>query len=56
MDRFIAAFQSVSDEAYTDPEIVKTAPHRCASHKIDHSRLDDPDRIFFTWKSYTEKK
>jgi glycine dehydrogenase subunit 2 len=56
LDEYIAALQSVSDEAYSDPETVRTAPHRSSVHQVKHDSLDDPDRWAITWRAYLRKK
>jgi glycine dehydrogenase subunit 2 len=55
LDEYIAALQRISDEAYEDPEKVKTAPHASVIHRPDHETLDDPDKWAVTWRSYLEK-
>jgi glycine dehydrogenase subunit 2 len=56
LDRFVEIFHSISEEAYRDPEIVKTAPHRCAVHRINRQPLEDFKQANITWKSYLEKQ
>ena len=46
---------SISGEAYTNPEIVKTAPHNAALHAINRDVLDDPERWAMTWSAYLKK-
>jgi glycine dehydrogenase subunit 2 len=55
LDEYIAALERVSEEAYTDPEIVKTAPHASVTHRPGHDTLDDPDKWAVTWRSYLKK-
>jgi len=55
LDEYIEGLQRISDEAYSDPEIVKTAPHNSVIHQIDHSVSDDPKRWAITWRSYLKK-
>lgn len=55
LDEYIAGLKKVVEEAYINPEIIKTAPHRSVVHKIDHDTLDDPDRWAITWRSYLKK-
>ena len=43
------------DEAYTDPEMLKHAPHRSVIHHIDHDYLDDPKRWAITWRMYKKR-
>lgn len=55
LDRFAEVFRRVSEEAYTNPEIIKTAPHRCAIHRIDPEPLENPDKWAMTWRAYLKK-
>lgn len=55
LDEYIAALERVSDEAYENPEIVKTAPHASVTHRPGHDTLDDPDKWAVTWRSYLKK-
>jgi glycine dehydrogenase subunit 2 len=55
LDEYIGILKHVSDEAYTNPELVKTAPHNSTIHKIDHTPLDDPSQWAMTWRAYRKK-
>jgi glycine dehydrogenase subunit 2 len=55
IDRFVEVFRRVSEEAYTNPDIVKTAPHRSAIRKIDPAPLRDASRVITTWRAYLRK-
>jgi glycine dehydrogenase subunit 2 len=55
LDEYIGILRHVSDEAYTNPELVKTAPHNSTIHKIDHAPLDDPSQWAMTWRAYRKK-
>jgi glycine dehydrogenase subunit 2 len=55
IDYWIDVLAHVCDEAYSDPEIVKTAPHNQAIHKLDYSGANDPDRWATTWRAYLAK-
>ncbi len=56
LDRFVQVFQQVSQEAYTNPEIVKKAPHNCAISRIDSSPSKDPSKWALTWRAYLRKQ
>lgn len=56
LDQYVAALARVIDEAYTTPQVVKTAPHRSCIHRVEHDWLDDPDRWAITWRAYQRKK
>lgn len=53
IDEYVEAFRSISEEAYTNPEIVKTAPHKAAlATPIDEDGLTDPDKFANTLRAY----
>jgi len=49
LDRFINAFHHISEEAYTEPEIVRTAPHRCTVRREIHD-YKSLTEVPFTWR------
>jgi glycine dehydrogenase subunit 2 len=55
LDEYIEILRHISNEAYSNPEIVKTAPHNSTIHKIDHKPLDDPSQWAVTWRAYKRK-
>ena len=55
LDEYLDIMAHVAEEAYTDPETVKTAPHKSTIHTIDHSPLDDPEQWAVTWRAYKKK-
>ena len=56
LDRWIDVLAHVCDEAYTDPEVVRTAPHNQAIHRIVEAGLDDPARWATTWRAHRRKQ
>ncbi|MBO3803019.1 MAG: aminomethyl-transferring glycine dehydrogenase subunit GcvPB [Candidatus Brockarchaeota archaeon] len=55
LDEYVQIIRNVSDEAYKNPELVKTAPHNSTIHRIDHAPLDDPSQWAVTWRAYRKK-
>jgi glycine dehydrogenase subunit 2 len=55
LDRFAQIFHQISQEAYKNPEIVKTAPHNCAISKIDPAPSLNPKKWAMTWRAYLKK-
>jgi glycine dehydrogenase subunit 2 len=51
LDRFINAFHQISEEAYTTPEIVNTAPHRCIIRREIHD-YKSLTEVPFTWRAW----
>jgi glycine dehydrogenase subunit 2 len=56
LDKWIAVLAQISGEAYSNPEIVKTAPHNQAIHRLKTPALDDPSQWAMTWRAYQRKK
>lgn len=52
IDEYAAIFEKISEEAYSNPELVKNAPHRSCIAKADESPLADPERLAVTWRAY----
>ena len=55
LDTYAAILAQVSHEAYTDPELVRTSPHRSTVHQLDPGPLDDPERWALTWRAHLKK-
>jgi glycine dehydrogenase subunit 2 len=55
LDEYAAILAHVAEEARTDPQLVKSAPHNSTIHTIDHSPLDDPSQWAMTWRAYVRK-
>ena len=55
IDKFAWAIQRISDEAYSNPQIVQEAPHNCAIAKVDYSPSKDPKKWALTWRAYLKK-
>jgi glycine dehydrogenase subunit 2 len=56
IDYWIAVLKQVCEEAYSDPDLVKSAPHNQAIHKLGPESLDEPDRWAMTWRAYQRKR
>lgn len=55
IDYWIDVLATVIDEAYNDPDTVRSAPHCQAIHKVDGAGADDPQRWATTWRAYQYK-
>jgi glycine dehydrogenase subunit 2 len=55
IDYWIAVLARISQEAYANPEIVRTAPHNQAIHKLKTDALEDPQRWAMTWRAFKKK-
>ncbi|MEZ5925268.1 MAG: aminomethyl-transferring glycine dehydrogenase subunit GcvPB [Hyphomicrobiaceae bacterium] len=56
IDSWIAAIAEISREAYENPELVRSAPHKQAISQVDGSVLDDPKLWAMTWRAYQRKR
>jgi glycine dehydrogenase subunit 2 len=56
LDEYADILQHIVEEAYTQPDIVKTAPHNSTVHRVDHHPLDDPQVWAVTWRAYKRKQ
>jgi glycine dehydrogenase subunit 2 len=55
LDEYADILAQVAEEARTDPDLVKSAPHNSTIHTIDHAPLDDPAKWAVTWRAYQKK-
>jgi glycine dehydrogenase subunit 2 len=57
IEEYAAVLKHIAEEARTDPELVKQAPHKCAVHKrAAEEELDDPTKWATTWRAYKRKQ
>lgn len=56
IDEWIDVLAHVVDEAYADPEIVRTAPHNQAIRRLGATDLNDPARWATTWRAHNRKR
>jgi glycine dehydrogenase subunit 2 len=56
VDRFVEAMRRVVEEARRDPEIVRTAPHRCSIDRADEELLDDYHTATLTWRQHLKRE
>ncbi len=55
VDYWIEVLRKVCEEARSDPEMVKSAPHNQVVAKLSADNLDDPDRWATTWRAHLRK-
>jgi glycine dehydrogenase subunit 2 len=55
IDTWVAVVAKVCEEAYSDPELVKTAPHNAAIGKVLAEGCEDPARWATTWRAFQRK-
>ena len=55
LDDYAAVLRQISDDAYSRPEVVTTAPHRSTVHRTRQESFDDPEQWAITWRAYLRK-
>jgi glycine dehydrogenase subunit 2 len=55
LDEYVEILRRIIDEAYNDPDVVKTSPHRASVTKIDEVAIDDPKCWAFTHRGFLRK-
>ena len=55
MEYWCAVLKKISDEAYSDSELVKSSPHRSPIHLVNYENLDKPEKWAMTWRAYLKK-
>jgi glycine dehydrogenase subunit 2 len=56
LDEWIGVIAAIVDEAYANPERVKSAPHAQPIHQIKTAPLEDPKAWAMTWRAYRRKR
>ena len=56
LDEYVAVLRQISQEAYENPDLVKTAPHNQVVHQVPEPSIDQPERIAVTWRQYLKKR
>jgi glycine dehydrogenase subunit 2 len=55
IDYWTAIIEHVCEEAYTNSDIIRTAPHNQAVARINEEELNDPGKYALTWRAYIKK-
>ncbi len=55
MDKFIQAVKQVAEEAYSNPESVRSAPHCTTVGHVDAAKTEHPETMALTWRMYKKK-
>jgi glycine dehydrogenase subunit 2 len=55
LDEYIEMWKQIVYEAYTNPEILKTAPHNTGFSSVDASVAKDPKKWAMSWRAYLKK-
>ncbi|NKB52331.1 MAG: aminotransferase class V-fold PLP-dependent enzyme [Rhizobiaceae bacterium] len=55
IDTWIGVIAQIAEEARTNPELVKTAPHNQAIAQVKGDAFEDPQKWAMTWRAYQRK-
>jgi len=55
LDLLIGAFKQISNEAYSNPDIVKSAPHSTALRDLDEYRAAHPKTLTLSWRMHQKQ-
>ena len=55
IDYWCAVLERVVEEAYSDPELVRAAPHNSSIHRVEWDGFNDPERWAMSWRAFKRK-
>lgn len=55
LDRFIDAMKKISDEAYTTPNLVLSAPQSASVTRVDEAKASHPKTMELSWKMHLKR-
>ena len=55
LDRFVEALKKISDEAYSNPILVKNAPHNAAVTRLDEVKASHPKTMVLSWRMHQNR-
>ncbi len=55
LDRFIEALKRISDEAYSNPALVKSAPFNASVTRLDEVKASHPKTMALSWRMYQNR-
>ncbi len=50
LDRFFQALKKISDEAYSNPDLVKNAPYNASVTRLDEVKASHPKTMILSWR------
>jgi glycine dehydrogenase subunit 2 len=56
LDRFVNAMQKISQEAYTKPEEVLSAPHNTTVARLDEVKASHPKTMTLSWRMHLKRQ
>jgi glycine dehydrogenase subunit 2 len=55
LDRFVEAVKEICQEAYSNPQVVLSAPHNTAVSRLDEVKASHPKTMTLSWRMYLQK-
>ena len=55
LDEYAEIIARVAQETRTDPNLVKSAPHRSSIAKLDSTFLHEPEKVVTTWRAWRKR-
>ncbi len=55
LDRFVEALKKISEEAYSNPELVKNAPYNAAVTRLDEVKASHPKTMALSWRMHQNR-
>jgi glycine dehydrogenase subunit 2 len=55
LDRFVEVMKKISEEAYSNPELVKRAPQNAAITRLDEVKASHPKTMALSWRMYQKR-
>jgi glycine dehydrogenase subunit 2 len=55
LDRFAGVLKQISDEAYTNPDLVKKAPYNTAVSRLDEVKASHPKTMALSWRMHQNR-
>jgi glycine dehydrogenase subunit 2 len=56
LDKFVETMRKISEEAYSNPQLVLNAPQNTACTKLDEVKASHPKTMALSWKMYLKKR
>jgi glycine dehydrogenase subunit 2 len=55
LDRFVEALRKISEEAYSNPDLVKNAPYNAAVTRLDEVKASHPKTMTLSWRMHQNR-
>jgi glycine dehydrogenase subunit 2 len=55
LDRFVEALRKISEEAYSNPDLVKNAPFNAAVTRLDEVKASHPKTLALSWRMHQNR-